>query len=208
MPSLLAPPHRVGLAILVASLLLAALVLLRDPRAPAMAFALLVWGLLCCAATLVIVRRPGPVPPSPEPANGRHFAELVEHSLRHLRDLATLAGSELIALLPRTLGAASGRANTGPSMDPTPLEQARALARVLNEAIDRLKLASADEPAAGLEYEILHQEYRERRPTAQIWRRLNIAEATFHRHRRAAIQALAEDLRKGEEVLAAGRPSS
>lgn len=149
------------------------------------------------------------------PANGPEYCldpdlavvtSQVEDALRTLNNLSALAKSELIAVLPHTLsGVREKQCDT--SCDATPLEQAQALHEALCVAIDRLKpldgLNGADGVRA-LEHGIVFEEYVLRRSTRQIMVRHFVAEATFHRRRRAAIRAIASDLLAQEGQLARG----
>jgi hypothetical protein len=134
----------------------------------------------------------------------KQLTKLVEEALRQLNKPGSLASSELTTRVPRTLAATRKQWSQGSLLEPTPLEQAQALGEVLNAAIDRLKPARADDQApAALQYEVLHLEYRLGMETKHVADRLHIGDATFFRYRRAAIQAVAEDLRSREEALAA-----
>ncbi len=131
----------------------------------------------------------------------------VEDALRTLNNLSVLASSELIAVLPHTLFGVREK-QCAPSNEATPLEQAQALHEALCVAIDRLK--PLDGPDGGgngvraLEHDIVFEEYVLRRSTRQIMVRHFVAEATFHRRRRAAIRAIASNLLAQEGQLARG----
>jgi len=135
------------------------------------------------------------------------LARHVEEALRSLSNLGALGTCELVADLPHTLGAARG-GRDGELSEPTPLEQAQTLHEVLRAAIDRLKPANGPNPVDGvpsLGHEILLEEYVLRRSTRNIMVRHFVSESTLHRHRHAAIRALANDLMAHEKRLARGR---
>jgi hypothetical protein len=139
-------------------------------------------------------------------ASGVGLARHVEDALRSLTNLGALASCELIADLPYTLAAAR-ESRDGGIAEPTPLEQAQTLHDVLRAAIERLKPAPGPDRvdcAPQLGHEILVEEYVLRRSTRSIVVRHFISESTLHRHRNAAIRALANDLMSQEERLARG----
>jgi hypothetical protein len=124
---------------------------------------------------------------------------LSEEALRRLNSPAALAHCGLIALLPATLSIDA--ASTA-----TPLEQARALREVLVLAIERLKPPDGEHglgSPAGLQYNILREEYLQGLLNKQIMARHSISEGTFHRNRREAIGTLAQELQAQEQQLAA-----
>jgi hypothetical protein len=131
----------------------------------------------------------------------------VEEGLRALNNLGALACCDLINDLPYTLAVA--REGGGRRLDePTPLEEAQTLHGLLRAAIDRLKPAAgpnSTDGARSLGHEILVEEYVLRRSTRSIMARHFISESTLHRHRNAAIRALANDLLSHERHLASGR---
>jgi hypothetical protein len=135
---------------------------------------------------------------------------LVEQALRHLHEPATLARSELISPLSWTLAATRMQAG-GAEKQPTVLEQAQTLRAVLVAAVERLNPGGDGAVAPlsrGLQYQILRDEYLQGMPTKQVIARLGIGEATFHRRRREAIRALADELREHElRAQRLGRPS-
>jgi len=216
--------HRIGLVMLIASLVIAAaIVLLRDPRVPLLPLAIVTWGLLVFGTTALVSLRkgsshrapsverlPAPFPPSPAaepspdstPREPEDWVRPVEVALRHLNSPGVLSNSELISRMPRTLEASRRQWGQGSMLDPTPLDQARALGEVLNAAIDALKPVHADDDAAeALQYLILHEEYRLGMETKHITVRHAISEATFHRYRRAAVRAVAGHIKSREEAL-------
>jgi hypothetical protein len=185
---------------------------------------MILWGVLCSSAIAAVVARPS-TRPAPEDAMGTLVTtetvparmagqqsdqavdgvpiRLVEQALRHLHEPATLAKSELVSALSRTLAATRMQAG-GAEKQPTTLEQAQTLRAVLVEAVERLNPAddgAGSPPSRGLQYRILHDEYLQGMPTKQVIARLGIGEATFHRRRREAIRALADEL--GEHELRA-----
>jgi hypothetical protein len=98
--SLVFTPRTVALVILTASLTLAGVMALRDPRAPALAFAVLGWGTLACAVAMGIgPRSQGEVvehiPPRLVPIRAAHAAVIAQ-----LQSRATAHGyAELVSLL-------------------------------------------------------------------------------------------------------------
>jgi hypothetical protein len=119
---------------------------------------------------------------------------LVEGALRHANDLPALSGHPLLdTLVPPTHG--------------TALERARQLRAELEAAIGRLRPPGA-RPAPGgsagpggwVHYLVLHEAYVEGRPNKQIMARYLLSESTFHRARRRAIDAVAEDFSERLEV--------
>jgi hypothetical protein len=192
--------------------LLAGLTAFRDPRAPALAIALLIWGALACSITMLVSSRghaqtvnrtvvPAPVP-SPTPTNNvaetKRLTSLVQKALQNMNNSSALAKCQLIPELPRTLAAIRGSWSTDRHHEPTPLEDAQALREALGTAIEHLKPSR--------EYEILHHEYELGMQTSAIMNRLAISEATFHHWRRSAIEAVAGELRMQEGALAAAPP--
>jgi hypothetical protein len=113
---------------------------------------------------------------------------LVEGALRHANDLPALSGHPLLdTLVPATHG--------------TALERAMYLRAELEAAIGRLR-PPGPRPAPGgsagpggwVHYLVLHEAYVEGRPNKQIMARYLLSESTFHRARRRAIDAVAENL--------------
>ena len=209
--------HPFGIMLLLASLVLAGLVLsVLDPWS-GQAFWIVLLGLLAYAASIAVLHQtrptqeqasgsedPGPDPTEdqePEPDSQGHYA-FVQEALRRLDDTAALSRSQLISLLPRTL------THIGVASPPTALEKAQSLREALIAAIERLKppgdaVGLASPPA--LQYHILHEAYVQRRPVAYILTRLSIAEATYFRNRKAAIDALTRHLLSREELIRTGR---
>ena len=114
---------------------------------------------------------------------------LVEGALRHLNDLPALSEHPLLVHL--SLG--SDSANTS-------LERAAGLRAQLDQAIERLRPNGA-RPSPGtsniggwLHYLVLKEAYADGRPNKQVMQRYAISEGTFHRARRRAVDAVAEDL--------------
>ena len=97
----------------------------------------------------------------------------------------------------------SGETTRGES---THLQKAQALREVLIAGIEALKphgesIELGSPPA--LQYHILYEAYMQRRPVAYILRCLSIAEATYFRNRKAAVDALARGLLSQEELIGA-----
>jgi hypothetical protein len=112
---------------------------------------------------------------------------LVEGALRHANDLPGLSEHPLLdALIPASGG--------------TRLERATLLRAELEAAIGRLRPPGprptpGSQTGAGgwLHYLVLHEAYLEGRPNKQVMQRYLISESTFHRARRRAIDAVAEE---------------
>jgi hypothetical protein len=117
--------------------------------------------------------------------------------LRRLNRPAALADCSLAGHLPlslKDLVAREGGAHASPH---------QVLRAAIVQAIDRL----APDDAGGeecLHRAILADEYIRGHSTARIMTRYAISESTFHRHRRDAIRAVAQDLIAREQALAAG----
>lgn len=114
-----------------------------------------------------------------------------QNALQRINSLANLSRCDLIAILPRTLSSNHD--------DPTPLEKAQALSEVLIAAIEKLKPPAGTDAALG--YHILREFYVEGRLVAYLLTRFNIAEATYNRHRSAAISAIWSELEAQEGSL-------
>jgi hypothetical protein len=114
---------------------------------------------------------------------------LVEGALRQANDLPALSRHPLLeTLVPAGQGTRSS------------LERAAVLRAELEAAIARLRppgprpaLGGAAGPGGWLHYLVLHEAYLEVRPNKQIMQRYAVSESTFHRARRRAIDAVAED---------------
>jgi hypothetical protein len=134
-----------------------------------------------------------------------HLIRLTEEALRRLNSPAALARCQLITRIPRTIAAARSRKGDTAPAGATPLEQAQALREVLALAIERLKPADGEAglgaPAA-LQYHIVREEYLLGMLNKQVMIRHSISEGTFHRNRRRAIEILAQELGKHEDLLA------
>jgi hypothetical protein len=120
---------------------------------------------------------------------------LVEGALRRLNDLPALSLHPLLLEI-RPLGEDSA----------TPLERASALRNLLEQAIERLRPSGA-RPTPGstavggwLHYLVLREAYVDGRPNKQIMQRYALSEGTFHRARRRAIDAVANDLASRRDV--------
>jgi hypothetical protein len=157
------------------------------------------WGFVIYAAAVAarLVFRPQKT----TPIASEDVARLVSQALRDLDKTGRLAQSELIAVLPRSLAATRPSPSTanGP---PTPEEQAHALAKVLNTAIDRLNEAGRPtEKRQDIHYKILDEEYRRGLSPTQIMVRLEVTDATFFRWRNEAVAAVARELLAREDRL-------
>jgi hypothetical protein len=140
--------------------------------------------------------------PSLTDEDRERFTKVVQQALHHLNKPSALAHCELVGHLRRTIEATRASWSTGPLSEATPLEEAQALRAVLNSAMDRLRPAGDAESTAP-QYQILHREYREGMQTSHIATRLSVSSATLFRWRADAVKAIAEDLLKREEALAA-----
>ncbi len=134
--------------------------------------------------------------------SNERLVRLTEVALRRLNNPSALAGCELLARLPATVGEAYAASNGTASSPPTDLDRARALRGVLVAAIEKLKPPEAesrrDSPAA-LQHMILREEYLDGLLNKQIMARHAISEGTFHRNRRQAIHSVARELQAREE---------
>jgi hypothetical protein len=112
---------------------------------------------------------------------------LVEGALKHANDLPALSQHPLLdTLIPAGQG--------------TTLERAALLRAELEAAIERLRPTGprptpggSGGPRGWLHYLVLHEAYVEGRPNKQIMQRWLLSESTFHRARRRAMDAVAED---------------
>lgn len=120
------------------------------------------------------------------------FEAQVQAALRQMNDPAALSKSALLQTL------ASAKAPfLAVQAEATPLEAARLLHQQLHAAIARLNFepaAATSRAQASLLYDILHELYELRMSTGYIMARHSIGEGTLHRHRRAAVAAVARDL--------------
>ena len=203
--------HPLGIGLLSTSVLLAAMALL-DMAWGGQQTWLLAWGVLGYASvsayvaqrervrstTAVQVRRDDPLPASnlDEP----NMAELTEAALKNLRKPAFLATCRLIGRLPYTMSAA--QAEIGKMSDATPLDNAQLLKSVLSRSLEKLRSTDAvTNDGESLQYHVVHEHYVRGQPASYTMTRHSIAEATFHRYRRAAVKALAADVAAQEEML-------
>jgi len=138
-------------------------------------------------------------------ADADECTRLVGEALRNLHNPAALASCELVQKLPRTLAACRLRLGYDELVQPSPLEQAKALAHVLAAAIEGLKPPEGSDPQAhreSLQYSILTEEYLQARSTTAVMVRHGIGESTLHRHRKRAVELIAHELEAQEERLA------
>jgi hypothetical protein len=127
---------------------------------------------------------------------------LVEGALRRLNDMPALSEHPLLEHLP-------GEAEA------SPLERAAILRNEIDQAIERLR-PSGSRPSPGtmnvggwLHYLVLKEAYADGRPNKQVMQRYALSEGTFHRARRRAIDAVAEDLwQRTAQRAAASSPST
>ncbi len=155
----------------------------------------------------VLAEPSGPEPDRPEAIAPEDMTRIVSQALRDLNKTVRLQRSDLIQLLPRTLGAARRRWAPRNETAPTPEEQAHALGDVLNAAIDRLgpqERGDSVRARQDVHYKILHEEYRLGMSTAHVMLRLNVGDAQFFRWRHEAVSAVAADLLAHEGHLAGG----
>ncbi len=199
--------HRLGLALLLASVALAVAAAFGAPWSGREAW-LLALGAAAYGAVAVKValrKRPALPPAAKAPVAGpgaTDILRLTEEALRHMNDPAGLAGCHLLEFIPLTIAAASP--GSSPKGVRTPLGQAQVLRLVLVASIEKLKLATEALPPghpSTLQHLILRDEYVFGRPNNQIITRHSISESTFHRYRREAIRALAADLSAQEALL-------
>ena len=207
--------HPLALGVLAASLMLAAASTLGGPWRDRELW-LTLWGVLTslAVASIVAFQRPAapsevvetpavPVAPSSLPTHD--LSHLTEEALRHLRAPASLAKCELARRLPASL-AMTRAASPSSSASATPLETAQHLRKLIEAAMEKLRLSAEDEPAA-LQYAVLHSEYVLGLPNVAIMSRHSISESTFHRTRRAGIRALAGELEAMESILTSSAAS-
>jgi non-specific serine/threonine protein kinase len=125
---------------------------------------------------------------APAAAEFQRFRGLVEDALRHLNNGPALRGHPLIGVMP-----------SSPRTELHAAEAAALLRHDLLQAIERLRPGTPRPapPSSGggwLHYLILHESYVEERENKQIMLRYALAEGTYYRARRLAIDALADDL--------------
>jgi hypothetical protein len=120
----------------------------------------------------------------------------VEDAMQNLFDYAYLGDSPLINL-HQVKALLDGST-------PTHLDKGKAVYRVINEAIERLRPASAVPshpiPREWYPYLILHDAYFNGLPNRDIISKLYISEGTFHRTRRSAIRSVTRVLSELESV--------
>jgi hypothetical protein len=135
----------------------------------------------------------------PPPAD---LVRVIHQALRDLNNVAKLARSRLMLLLPRSVGQAwQEGANAG---EPSMLEQAHLLRNLLVDAIERLNVADEGSKTA-YEYLVLRMQYVQGMNVAQIAIRLSMAEANLFKYSANGRQAIAEDLWRREQQLATPR---
>lgn len=219
--------HPFGLALLIASSLLAGAMRFLPvlERWSATALWVLLLGVLAYAASVIALHRTRPILSAKSSAPTDNAAESssdfesdvqpsedflrpVEEALRRLNNPAALSKCELLQRLPGTLTAIHSLQGQAAGPDPGLLDQAQALREALVSAIEQLKPPGdvlGARASGALQYHILHEEYVQRKSTATIMTRHNIAEATFYRNRRAAVSAVADHLETQEKLLARGQ---
>jgi hypothetical protein len=209
--------HPLGIALLSASMLFALVAALEITGDDQEGW-LLLWGLASYGAVSIYITWRGdnvssaspmeqpvladPVDMTPSP----DILHLAEAALRHIGSPAFLAGSGLISQLPCSIAAAAAEAKIE---RPTPLEEAQLLRSVLTRSIEKLRHPDGEAGAGEKEsllYHILHEHYVIGRPATYTMTRHSIAEATFHRYRREAVKAIAEDMAAQERMLARPMP--
>ncbi len=158
--------------------------------------------------SVVVPDAPRITPPSPSPYLSGGLPRLTERALKSLNNPMELARCALLGCLPRTLAETNGGRGDREG-EPTSLEQAQVLRDTMVAAIERLKPTDSNgnsaEPAA-LHYLILRKEYVMGMSAKHVMVRLSLPESSFHRHRRAAVAALARELQE-QEAKIAGRTS-
>jgi hypothetical protein len=134
----------------------------------------------------------------PQPAS---FADMTRRALRALNKPATLAKSELIPLLPRSLHEVWQHSGEVGSGDPSPLEQSQVLRTILVRAIEQLNVSEAGNTRAH-QYEALRMQYVMGLSVVQVAMRLGIAEQGVYRRSAEGVEAVANDLWRREQLLA------
>src|SRR5437870_11234924 len=159
--------------------------------------------------TLNFAIRMAALDPDLEAGSGRcgepNFVGLVDAALRRLNNPGALAALPLVAHLPRTLASQRALQPGSGYEEVSPLERARTLREIFQEAIQQLRPESETgrEPGTpeALQFEILADEYLRAVPTRTISHRLGISESTLHRYRREAIGHLAREIEWREKRL-------
>ena len=134
----------------------------------------------------------------PQPAD---FADVTRRALRALNKPATLAKSDLIPLLPRSLHDVWQQSGEFGFGAPSPLEQSQALRTILVRAIDQLNVPDEGNTRAH-QYEVLRMQYVMGLNVVQVAMRLGIAEQGVYRRSAEGVEALANDLWRREHLLA------
>ena len=128
----------------------------------------------------------------------------LELCLRRLNKPGDLARCQLMEMLPNLIEQQYRQSNGGASVEPAPLKLARVLRDVIVEEIEMLRpdgVFNSSDPAA-VHYIILREQYIKGRPILQICNMTNVAEASYHRRRREAIEMVTLDLVNKEEMAA------
>ena len=215
--------HPFGIMLLLASLVLAGLVLSVLDRWSGQALWIVLLGLLAYAATIAVLHRQptvrehssGSEETGPDPTEDVHaeldslgLRNIVQQALQKLDNQAALIQYELLPLLSGSLAPKRPQGTgVGVPGELTPLEKAQALREVLIAAIERLKppgeRAGAGAPEA-VQYHILHEAYAQSGSVAYIITRHSISESTYHKRRRAAIDAVGHHILAQEKLIGAG----
>lgn len=129
------------------------------------------------------------------------FLRLTEEALRRVNNPGALGGCGLLEQLEHSVRLELRKAD-GPVPAGTLLQRTQALRALLVAAIEGLRPANAapGDPEM-LQYHILQGAYLQGLPNRQIMVRHSVAEATFHRHRRQGLAAVAKELREREQQL-------
>jgi hypothetical protein len=210
--------HPLGVALLSASVVLAALAALGIGWSGQQEW-LLVWGVAIYAIVTVYIAISHreqtvafapllqPVSDTKNEPTTPDILRLTEDALRHLGNPGFLATSGLIVQLPYTIAASRGAPDK--MNGATPLDYAQVLRSVLTRSLEKLRLAEGETGSGeeeSLQYHILHEHYVTGRPATYTMTRHFISEANFHRKRREAVRALAADLSAQEEMLSRALP--
>lgn len=142
-----------------------------------------------------------PERPKPQPAD---FADLARRALRALNSPGTLARSDLLPLLPRTIRHIWQLGDGSRLGEPTPLEQGQALRELLKQAIERLNVSDDGGPQAH-QYQVLRMQYLLGMTVVQVAIRLSIAQQGVFRRSAEGVAAVANDLWEREQQATARR---
>lgn len=212
-----------GIILLLASLVLAGLVLFVLDRWSGQALWIVLLGLLGYAASIAVFHLTTAVqehpidssdaeldPPKDEigEPDSLVLRPLVHEGLRRLNNPNRLSQCRLASLLPATLASVVSQAKSnGTPGELAPLDKAQALRKVLIAAIEQLKppgeLTGLGATQAH-QYYILHEQYVLGRVVANVAVRHDIPEGTYFKWQSAAVSVVARQLQNQEELLGGG----